>query len=304
MSFSSKTKTELCRAPLGRACCQLAEIYGVLLYAAVFSHREIRITTELPAFARRAARLLDKVFGVQVKAETVGRRRVLHITDEKALRMIMTSLGYDFKSHITYHLNRNMVENDCCAAAFLRGIFLMSGSVAGPDKKSHLEIKCSHQTLCREVMSLMLDLGIQPKLTARRTAYLIYLKDTAGIEDLLTRIGASRAAMTIMEAKIEKNLRNNINRQVNCETSNLMKTTDASARQIAAIERALTLGGIEIYPENLRETVDLRVANPAASLAELAAMFDPPISKPGLSHRLRRIMQISETLIERAGEET
>ena len=83
-----------------------------------------------------------------------------------------------------------------------------------------------------------------------------------------------------------------------------MKTTDASARQIAAIERALTLGGIEIYPENLRETVDLRVANPAASLAELAAMFDPPISKPGLSHRLRRIMQISETLIERAGEET
>ena len=133
---------------------------------------------------------------------------------------------------------------------------------------------------------------------------MIYLKDTAGIEDLLTRIGASRAAMTIMEAKIEKNLRNNINRQVNCETSNLMKTTDASARQIAAIERALTLGGIEIYPENLRETVDLRVANPAASLAELAAMFDPPISKPGLSHRLRRIMQISETLIERAGEET
>lgn len=301
MSFSEKTKTELCRAPLGRSCCQFAEIYGILLYAAVFTHREIRITTESQMFARRASLLLDKVFGVKVTPTVSGRRRVLHITDERSLRAIMTKLGYDFKSYITYHLNRNMVEDECCAASFLRGIFLMSGSVAGPDKKSHLEIKCSHQTLCREVVSLMLDHGVTPKMTARRTSYLIYLKDTAGIEDLLTRIGASRAAMAIMEAKVEKNLRNNINRQVNCETANLVKTTDVSARQIAAIERALAVGGIEIYPENLRETVDLRVANPAASLSELAALFDPPISKPGLSHRLRRIMQISQTLLEREG---
>lgn len=301
MSFSEKTKTELCRAPLGRSCCQLAEIYGILLYAAVFTHREIRITTESQMFARRASLLLDKVFGVKVTPTVNGRRRVLHIADERSLRAIMTKLGYDFKSYITYHLNRNMVEDECCAASFLRGIFLMSGSVAGPDKKSHLEIKCSHQTLCREVVSLMLDHGVTPKMTARRTSYLIYLKDTAGIEDLLTRIGASRAAMAIMEAKVEKNLRNNINRQVNCETANLVKTTDVSARQIAAIERALAVGGIEIYPENLRETVDLRVANPAASLSELAALFDPPISKPGLSHRLRRIMQISQTLLEREG---
>lgn len=301
MSFSEKTKTELCRAPLGRSCCQRAEIYGILLYASVFTHREIRIATESQAFARRAALLMERVFGVKLEPVVSGRRRVLHITEERALRTIMTELGYDFKSYITYHLNRNMVEDECCAASFLRGIFLMSGSVAGPEKKSHLEIKCSHQTLCREVVSLMLDHGVSPKMTVRRTAYLIYLKDTAGIEDLLTRIGASRAAMAIMEAKVEKNLRNNINRQVNCETANLMKTTDVSARQIAAIEHALSVGGLEIYPEPLRETVDLRVANPAASLAELAAMFDPPISKPGLSHRLRRIMQISQTLLEREG---
>ena len=296
-SFSNKTKTELCRVPPGRNCCQLAEIYGVLLYAAVFSNREIRIVTELSAFAKRITLLLYQVFSIQAAPETVGRRRVIRITQETALRRILTMLGYDFKNYLTYHLNRNMVENDCCAAAFLRGIFLMSGSVASPDKKNHMEIKCSHQVLCREVMSLMLDLGLRPKITARRTAYVIYLKDTAGIEDFLTRIGASRAAMSMMEAKVEKNLRNAINRQVNCETSNLMKTTATSAKQIVAIEQALAIGGIEIYPENLRETVDLRVANPAASLSELAAMFDPPISKPGLNHRLRRIMQISEKLI-------
>ena len=128
MSFSEKTKTELCRAPLGRSCCQLAEVYGVLLYAAVFTHREIRITTESQAFARRAALLLEKVFGVAVAPVVSGRRRVLRITDERSLRTIMTRLGYDFKSHITYHLNRNMIEGECCAASFLRGIFLMSGS--------------------------------------------------------------------------------------------------------------------------------------------------------------------------------
>lgn len=301
ISFSMKAKNELCRVPLGRGCCQRAEIYAMLLYASVFSHREIRMATESPALARRMERLLDRVFSIPVKAALSGSRWVVHITEERALRTIMAQLGYDFKSYVTYHLNRNMVEDDCCTAAFLRGIFLMGGSVAGPDKKSHLEIKCSHQSLCREVVSLMLDHGMNPKITARRNGSLIYFKSTAAIEELLTRMGAPHAALSIMEAKVEKNLRNRINRQVNCETSNLMKTTDASARQIAAIERALQAGGIEIYPENLRETVDMRVANPAASLAELAAMFQPPISKPGLSHRLRRIMQISEALLQKEG---
>lgn len=111
-------------------------------------------------------------------------------------------------------------------------------------------------------------------------------------------IGAPHAAMAIMEAKVEKQLRNEVNRAVNCETANLIKVTSASTRQIAAIERALACGGLEVFPENLRETVDLRVANPAASLAELAAMFDPPISKPGLSHRLGRIMEIAARVTE------
>ena len=272
----------------------------MLLFAGTFSYREIRLTTELPALASRAAALLERVFGVTVPVEHAGRKRVVCVTEERALRRILGTLGYDYKSYITYHLNRNVVESECCAAAFLRGVFLCGGTVAGPDKKSHLEIKTGHQSLCREVMSLMLDLHFAPKTTARRTASLIYFKDTGAIEDLLTLIGASRAAMAIMEAKVEKNLRNHINRQVNCETANLLKTTDTSARQIAAIERALMIGGIEYFPENLRETVDLRVAHPSASLAELAALFDPPISKPGLNHRLRRIMQLAEAVDDRS----
>ncbi len=304
ISFSMKTKDELCRVPINRNCCAVAELYGMVLYANIFNLKQIRIRTELASVAKRASMLIEKVLGVQLEVQNIGHRLVLQIDDSRLIEKIMTTFGYDAKPYISYPLNRNMVEQDCCAAAFLRGIFLISGSVAPPDKKSHLEIKCSHMTLCRQVISLMLDLGMSPKMLSRQTTGIIYFKDTASIEDFLTRMGASLSAMEIMEAKVEKNLRNNINRQVNCETSNLVKTTDASAKQIAAIEKALLIGGIEIFPENLRETVDLRVANPASSLAELAEMFQSPMTKSGLSHRLRKIMQITQRLEQsQAGKE-
>lgn len=293
MTFSAETKAELCRAPLGRPCCCLAELYGILLFAPAFSDRGIRVSSAHTGVLRRTALLLARVFQIEAEPQTAGGRQTLSIDSPDHLRRIFTGFGYDFGPSITWHLNRNVLENDCCAAAFLRGAFLMAGSVAGPDKKSHLELKISHSPLSREVMSLMLDSGISPRSTERAACSLIYFKETARIEDFLTMIGASGAAMAIMEAKVEKDLRNHVNRQVNCETANLLKTSAASQRQIAAIEAALAYGGIEVFPENLRETVDLRVAYPEASLAELAAKFSPPISKPGLDHRLKRILRIA-----------
>ncbi|MBQ8585730.1 MAG: DNA-binding protein WhiA [Butyricicoccus sp.] len=298
VSFSVKTKNELCRTSPGRDCCQRAELYGVLLFASEFSNRRIRLVSAQAALIRRVSALFLRVFGFAPEVKTVGGKRALVIEEERRLRAVLTGLGYDYRSYITYHLNRNMVEEPCCAAAFLRGAFLMAGSVASPEKKSHLEIKNGHATLCREVMSLMLDNGLEPKMAERGNGIVIYWKDSQRIEDFLTTIGAQRAALALMEGKVEKQLRNDINRQVNCETANMIKVTAASTKQIAAIERALSVRGIEIFPENLRQTVDLRVAHPAASLAELAAMFDPPLSKPGLNHRLRKIMEIAGQIEE------
>ncbi len=272
----------------------MAELYGILLCAPAFGDTGIRVSSAHAGLVRRAALLLSRVFGVEPVVARSGSRQTLRVEDAAALRGIFSGFGYDFKPSITYHLNRNVLENECCAAAFLRGAFLMAGSVAGPEKKSHLELKIGHSALSREIMSLMLDSGISPHCTERAAGSLIYLKETAGIEDFLTLIGASGAAMAIMEAKVEKSLRNRVNRQVNCETANLMKTSAASQRQIAAIEAALARGGIGIFPESLRETVDLRVAYPEASLSELAAKFSPPLSKPGLDHRLKRILKIAE----------
>ena len=293
MSFSTEVKNELCRVSMQRVCCTRAEAYGALLHASAFSHKEIRLNTENAAVARRLQALLQRAFFVVCEPQCVGQKHQLIITEAEQIGRIFDALGYDRKSHITYHLNRNVLEEDCCIASFLRGAFLMAGTVAGPDKKSHLELKTARQSLAGEETSLLLDLGLSPKQMRRGSAHILYFKDGTSVEDFLTRIGAPRAAMELMEAKVEKNIRNTINRQVNCETANLMKVTDASARQIAAIRAVLDAHGEEGFPENLRETVRLRLEYPTDSLAELAQRFDPPISKPGLSHRLKKIIELA-----------
>ena len=293
MSFSTEVKNELCRVSMQRACCTRAEAYGALLHATVFSHREIRLSTENAVVARRLQALLQRAFFVVCEPQRQGRKYQIVLEQPTQIGRIFDVLGYDRKSHITYHLNRNELEEECCLASFLRGVFLMVGTVAGPDKKSHLELKSGHQSLAGEETSLLLDLGLSPKLAHRGGTCLLYFKDSASVEDFLTRIGAPHAAMALMEAKVEKNLRNTINRQVNCETANLVKTADAAARQIAAIRAVLDTRGEEAFPENLRETVHLRLAYPTDTLAELAQRFDPPISKPGLSHRLKKITEFA-----------
>lgn len=293
MSFSTEVKNELCRVSMQRACCTRAEAYGALLHATVFSHREIRLSTENSVIARRLQALLQRAFFVVSEPQQQGRKYQIVLEQPAQIGRIFDVLGYDRKSHITYHLNRNELEEECCLASFLRGAFLMAGTVAGPDKKSHLELKSGHQSLAGEETSLLLDLGLSPKQAQRGGNSLLYFKDSTSVEDFLTRIGAPHAAMALMEAKVEKNLRNTINRQVNCETANLVKTADAAARQIAAIRAVLDTRGEEAFPENLRETVRLRLAHPTDTLAELAQRFEPPISKPGLSHRLKKITEFA-----------
>ena len=293
MSFSTEVKAELCRVSMQRACCTRAEAYGVLLHASVFSHKEIRLSTENVFVARRLQALLQRAFSVDCAPQRAGRKLQHTVGEPAQIARIFDVLGYDLKSHLAYHLNRNVLENDCRVAAFLRGAFLMAGTVAGPDKKSHLELKAGRQSLAGEETSLLLDLGLSPKQARRGNSCLLYFKEGASVEDFLTRIGAPRAAMELMQAKVEKNIRNTINRQVNCETANLMKAADASARQVAAIRAVLDRRGEEAFPEALRETVRLRLAYPTDSLAELAQRFDPPISKPGLSHRLKKITEFA-----------
>ncbi len=289
MSFTTETKNELCRLSLGSPCCMLAESLGMLLYANRFGAAGVRIQSDNPAVRRRAAALLHAAF--RVEAEEQG--GALHVDDCDAAERIFAAFGYQRKS-IALQLNRALVEEDCCKSALLRGVFLVGGYLSDPEKSYHLELVTSHYNVSRQVMALLLDMNMAPGLLTRRGNYVLYYKDSALIEDFLSAAGATGAAMTLMLSKVEKDLRNNVNRKVNCETANLDKTIDAAARQIAAIERLRESGVLQTLPAPLRATAEIRVRNPELSLSEMLPLFDPPITRPGLNNRIRRLMQLAE----------
>ena len=185
------------------------------------------------------------------------------------------------------------MEEDCCRAAFLRGAFLAGGSVTDPEKRYHLELATSHAQASREMTALLRDMGYDPKDVGRNGYQVTYFKNSQQIEELLTRMGAPVAAMEMMNAKVEKDLRNEVNRRVNCEAANVGKVVDAAQEQLAAISRLYDLGRVEDLPEKLKETIVLRETYPELSLSELAAEFDPPISKSALNHRLRKLVELS-----------
>ena len=195
---------------------------------------------------------------------------------------------------MTLHVNFGILEEDADRLAFLRGAFLAGGSVTDPAKRYHLELITSHYKVSRETYALLLDVGFSPKELSRGGSGVLYFKQNNYIEDFLTAIGAPVCAMGVMEAKVEKDLRNGINRRVNCETANLTKVVDASIEQVAAIRKLQKQGRLKELPPKLRETARLRLDNPEATLQELAAMQDPPVSKSAMNHRMRKLVALAD----------
>ena len=300
MSFSSEAKAELCQQRPDKKCCALAESYGVLLYCNTFSAQEIRIITASPEFAARLPRLFHRAFGVkfdrQPADEAPGSKLIFQITDPDKLRRVLDTLGYDPRQSLVLHVNFALLEDDCCRTAFLRGAFLAGGSVTDPEKRYHLELSTSHIQASREVSALLQEMGFLPRSVMRGGSAVIYFKQSEHIEDLLTTLGAPVAATEIMTAKVDKEIRNGANRAMNCDMANVNKTLDAVAAQQEAIEKLEKSGQMEKLPEKIQETARLRMQNPELPLAQLAALFDPPISKSCLNHRIRKIMEEARKL--------
>ena len=299
-SFSYKAKAELCRTPVQRLCCARAECYGVLLYCNTFTVREVRIITENPEFAARLPRLFQRAFNVKFdrlpSSELSGGKLIFQISDQEKLGRILDTLGYDPRQALVMHVNFALLEEECCRAAFLRGAFLSGGSVTDPEKRYHLELCTSHAQASREVSALLQEMGFLPRSVMRGGSAVIYFKQSEHIEDLLTTLGAPVAATEIMTAKVDKEIRNGANRAMNCDMANVNKTLDAVAAQQEAIEKLEKAGQLDKLPEKIQETARLRLQNPELPLAQLAALFDPPISKSCLNHLIRKIMEEARTL--------
>lgn len=298
-SFSYKAKAELCRAPVQRLCCARAECYGALLYCNTFTVREVRIITENPEFAARLPRLFQRAFNVRFDRqpdESSGGKLVFQITEREKLERILDTLGYDPRQALVMHVNFALLEEDCCRAAFLRGAFLAGGSVTDPEKRYHLELCTSHMQASREVSTLLREMGFLPRGVMRGGSAVIYFKQSEHIEDLLTTLGAPVAATEVMTAKVDKEIRNGANRAMNCDMANVNKTLDAVAAHQEAIEKLEKAHVLDKLPEKLQETARMRLQNPELPLAQLAALFDPPISKSCLNHRIRKIMEEARKL--------
>jgi conserved hypothetical protein len=299
VSFSYETKNELCRVPVQKLCCARAEAYGILLYCNTFNSAEVRIITENPNFAGRLPRLFHRAFGLRfdrLPEEGQPGKLVFQITERKKLDHVINLLGYDPEQNPVLHINFGMLEEECCRASFLRGVFFAGGSSTDPLKRYHLELATSHLQVSRELDSLLRDSGFLPKSVNRNGSFVTYFKQSEHIEEFLTLIGAPVAAMNVMSAKVEKDLRNSVNRRLNCDSANLDKAVDAAQEQLEAIRRIAAAGLMEQLPDKLQQTAALRLENPELTLSELAGEFDPPVTKSCLNHRLRKMMELAKNL--------
>ena len=300
ISFAGKVKNELCRVGISRQCCARAEGYGVLLYGNTFTPGEIRIITENGDFAARLPKLFQKAFGVKfdrVPEEMNGKGKLIFgITAPEKLEKIINTLGYDARQLTALHVNFGILEEDCCRTEFLRGAFLAGGSVTDPEKRYHLELATSHVPASREVQALMEEMGFLPRSIRRGADALLYFKQSEHIEDFLTKIGAPAAAMDIMTAKVDKEIRNGANRAMNCDMANVNKTLDAAQEQVGAIEKLRRSARWDTLPEKLRQTAALRLEYPELSLVQLAEKCDPPVTKSCMNHRMRKLMEEAKEL--------
>lgn len=296
MSFSSDVKDELCARSLP-ACCRAAMTYGMAQAGRAFSEEAVSLQTEHSGVADTYVRLLAEVCGAQQiqRARREGGFHLLSVEDAAQRVAVRTRFGHAGRE-VALRLNRANFECEDCAAAYLAGAFLACGAMTNPEVGYHLEFHLPHYNLSRDLLALLRELSLAPKITNRKGSHVIYFKESEQIEDCLTRMGATGAALELMGVKILKDIRNNANRVTNCESANIDKTVAAAAAQLDAIRRIEQAGALAALPPELRELAQLRRENPEMSLRELGEALSEPLTRSGVNHRLRRIVAFAEEL--------
>lgn len=307
MSFNSDVKDELSRVePVCSHCdrallAALIRVEGTLLFSGQGKYR-LEVATDTPSVARLAWRLLHETY--QLRTELTTRRSVLHKTPnylidvptQKGLAEALRDMGVLGKDGLELGVAPELVAKQCCAAAYLRGAFLGSGFVSDPRGDFHFEITVESREMADDLVKVMGDKGINARVMQRRASFVVYLKSGEAILQFLAFVGAHQAALRMEDARVVKSVRNDVNRQTNAEIANQMKAASASVDQIFAMRSVLEAHGVEKLSPALQEVIRLRVAYPDATLAELGARANPPLSKSAVYHRIRRIEQMAREL--------
>jgi len=313
LSFSSAVKNELCRVETDRSSSlfELAAAARISGLIKVVNANEInlRLVTENAAFARRIFSQIKELYGINaeisIRRSPKLKKNIVYIivlTSSKGLMRILEDINIKVSEKVEYIPYARCMRKKEYRKAYLRGAFLASGSMSDPEKTYHLEITCHNMALATEVSDLMDSFKLHSKVTKRKGNYVVYLKEGENIVDFLNIIGAHSALLELENIRILKEMRNNVNRIVNCETANLQKTVDASVRQVENINYIKEHLGFDKLPENLREIAKMRLAYSDATLKELGEMLNPPLGKSGVNHRLRKLDKIAESLRNMKGE--
>ncbi len=307
MSFSGDIKEELLFTMGNSRHCQLAELAAYFQFCSRAvetknNQNPLRIQTENKIVARKCFTLLKKTFKIYVDV-TVRRNGMqagnmtylLRLDEHPVKHKVMDALKISEweKGACTSAL---LLKSSCCKRAFLRGAYLAAGSISDPYKSYHMEIVCQKPEQAQQMQKLLLDFGMESKTTQRKKHYVVYIKDSENIANFLNVIEAHRALMEFENARIYKEVRNKINRQVNCDSANINKIVGAANRQVEDIKFIRDVHGLEKLPDALREMAYVRLENPDAPLGELGKFLDPPVGKSGVNHRLRKLGEFAKSL--------
>ncbi len=317
MSFSSDVKTELSKNISGARHCQIAELSAMISMVAEIHYVNnipvrIVIATERSVIAGTIAGLIRKLFSyipesaVRKLGKSSRLYRIVIDDREMAKRMLDTlklvnvsahpEKGRYIQSCQNMKIDGTIVWQECCKRAFIKGAFMTSGSISDPNKGYHLEIVSNNNTRAEFIQKLIREFDIECRIVERKRYRVVYIKDGTMIVDILNIMGAHISLMNMENVRILKDISNNVNRKVNCETANMNKTIHAAVRQIQDINYIIKIKGIQYLPDNLRDLALARLEAEDASLKELGEMVTPPISKSGVNHRLRKISEIADEL--------
>lgn len=305
-SFSSKVKKEVARHREEARHCRLAEIAAIIRMCGEVSNQPVslRIQTENPVVAKAFFVLIRDTFDCQPEMSirknrhlSKGRHYILCIDGDKAKEILYGTKILDIKDDsISEGINPLIIKSTCCKRAYIRGAFLGGGSVSDPEKNYHFELVNSMEQHCKDLQKVVRYFDLDAKCIKRKKYHVLYLKDGTQIVDMLNIIGAHVALMDLENVRIVKEMRNNVNRIVNCETANLNKTVSAAVNQLNDIYYIESTMGVDHLPPNLEEVARLRMQFEDASLKELGTMLDPVVGKSGVNHRLRKISLIADRI--------
>lgn len=317
MSFSSDVKKELARNISAARHCRIAELAGMIGMVGHVDCQDgkpvrIVISTERSVIANTMSELIKKLFGLvpecSVKRTGADSRVYKMVFNrQEDVERILTTLKIAKKTENSsgnvcgmdcqeMHISGLVIQKDCCRRAFIKGVFMTSGSISDPEKGYHFEVVCNNPERAELISGIIHNFDIDSKVIARKRYHVVYIKDGTMIVDMLNLMGAYSSLMDMENIRILKDIANNVNRKVNCEAANLNKTVNAAVRQIEDIEYIIKVKGIHYLPDNLVELAQARLEARDASLKELGEMINPPIGKSGVNHRLRKISEIADHL--------